>query len=127
MATSDRPRHTVLVSESVESSDAGSSTAIAGIIGLSMAAAGAALLFLAEALWTSSADIEAASTLAWIAGWTLLLWAVIIVAVVVVQLARSARRRAPTLVEVVLVVATVAVILGAFGWLPPFGTGGGTG
>ena len=90
------------------------STAIAGGAALGMAGTAAVLLGAADAIWVGIPTSDGPGlSLLYITGWALLSWAGIVGLIVAVLVVRSVvSRRRPALLEVVLIIATAAVIVG---------------
>jgi hypothetical protein len=99
-----------------------SSIPVAGIATLTLGVLAALMLALADVLWHVT-DAESASTLLWIGGWMLVVWALIVVAVLLVRMVRIR----PRVVEAVLVLLALAVVVGTAWVYPPFGSGAGIG
>ena len=89
---------------------------------LTLAALAALMLAIADVLWRGT-DAESASTLLWIGGWMLAVWALIVAAVLLVRMVRVR----PRVVEAVLVLLALAAIVGTAWVHPPFGSGSGIG
>lgn len=111
--------------------DASSSAVVAGVAGvaLAMAAGAAVALAAADVIWLGTSDADGAGAmLLSVVGWTLLVWAALVGVAVVVHLVRSAaagRRLAP--IEIVLLIATAAVVSGVLIVHPLVGSGQGFG
>ena len=98
--------------------------------GVALALAGCAALLLAvgDAIGFVDPTTEAVFTLSWIVGWMLLAWSTIVGGAVLVYLIYGvASRRRTALSEIVLVVATAAVIATAVWAHPLAGSGTGVG
>lgn len=108
--------------------DASSSAVVAGVA-LAMAAGAAVALAAADVIWLGTSDADGAGAmLLSVVGWTLLVWAALVGVAVVVHLVRSAaagRRLAP--IEIVLLIATAAVVSGVLIVHPLVGSGQGFG
>jgi hypothetical protein len=108
--------------------DASSSAVIAGVA-LAMATGAAVALAAADVIWLGTFDADGAGAmLLSVIGWTLLVWAALVGVAVVVHLVRSAaagRRLAP--IEIVLLIATAAVVSGVLIIHPLVGSGQGFG
>lgn len=95
---------------------------------LALAATAAVLLALGDMIGFRTPVAEAVSTALWIAGWVLLVWAMIVGAVAAVGLVRGAvARRRPALLDTVSVVAVAVVIIGTIAVHPLAGAGSAVG
>lgn len=104
------------------------STSVAAGVALALAGCAALTFAVGDAVGFLSPGAEAVATLSWLVGWMLLAWATFVGGAVLVHLVRAvALRRRPALVEVVLVLATAAVIAGVIVTYPPAGSGSGVG
>ncbi|WP_203138020.1 hypothetical protein [Microbacterium sp. JZ31] len=103
--------------------DASRSTTAAGGAALGLAAV-AALSLTAAHLLNRGTGADELVTLGMLLGWTLTAWSAIVGVVVAVQLGRGLARRRTARADILLLVATVAVIAATLAVYPPFGSGG---
>lgn len=105
-----------------------SSTRFSAVVSLALAATAAVLLALGDMIGFRTPVAEAVSTAVWIAGWVLLVWAMIVGAASAAGLIREAvARRRPMLRDTVLVAAVAVVIIGTIAVQPLAGTGSAVG
>ena len=104
------------------------STAVAAGVALALAGCSALSFAVGDAVGFVSPSAEAVFTFSWLVGWMLLAWATIVGGAVAIHLIRAvASRRRPARVEIVLIVATAAVIAGVILTHPLAGSGAGVG
>lgn len=98
-------------------------------VALAMAGGAAIALGVADAVWFGIPTADGPGlALLYIVGWALLVWAVLVGLVGLVHLVRSGRAgRRPTPVEVVLLAAAAAVVVGVLLAHPLIGSGHGVG
>ncbi|QCU78256.1 hypothetical protein E7744_08775 [Citricoccus sp. SGAir0253] len=98
----------------------------AGTLGL--AAAAALVLDVGEAAWSRADAPESLAVAAWILGWTLLAWAVVLGGLGTLQVVRALESRRRPAWPAVLVLATGAAVIAAVCWAHPWvGHGAGWG
>ncbi|MGM1029431.1 MAG: hypothetical protein ACQEWM_06090 [Actinomycetota bacterium] len=104
------------------------SSAVASGIAISMALAAAIAIAVADAMWFGIPTADGAGiTLVYVVGWVLLGWAALLGLAIVVHRVRSGVDRRPAPIELVLLAATAAVIVGVLLTHPLIGSGQGFG
>lgn len=105
------------------------SSAGASAVALGLATGAAIALAAADAVWFGIPTADGPGvTLLYVVGWLLLAWAAVVALATVVHLVRSAsagRRQTP--LEIVLIAAALAVVVGVLLAHPMFGSGQGFG
>ena len=98
------------------------------VAALALAGSAALLLGAADAIGFTSESAESLFTLAWLLGWTLLSWAVVVVGFCAAHLVRRlASRRSPARSEVLLLAAGTALVVAVVRAHPLWGSGSGSG
>lgn len=102
------------------------STTVPPAAGLTLAACGGLSLAAGEAMWVGIPSSDELPTLLVVVGWLLVAWAIVVGGFALTHLIRTVRiDRRPSLIDAVLLGATVLVIASVM-WLHPL-TGSGTG
>ncbi|WP_353987525.1 hypothetical protein [Ruicaihuangia caeni] len=103
-------------------------TAVAAGVALALAACAGLSLAVGDAIGFVSPSAEAGFTLLFVAGWVLLIAAIVVGVAVLVRVIRAvAFGRRPPLLETAFVVATVAIIAAVVVTHPLIGSGSGAG